>query len=166
MQEHGDIELRAAARGMGYDVSAASRSDLAEMIAAGVVEEGGVDVRGWGRGGGKGSERKGNGRGTGRSSARSRVGRAVRGRGHTTGLRGPQNTPTGSRGQRIRARELAAAKTDIDLRGMVLDSAADLAVLGGDDWCKLSHTDLSSPAQPWAIAPQVALAGTSPEAFS
>ena len=30
----------------------------------------------------------------------------------------------------------------------------------------ISHTDLSSPAQPWAIAPQVALAGTSPEAFS
>ena len=94
------------------------------------------------------------------------MGRAVRGRGRTTGLRGPQNTPTGSRGQRTRARELAAATTDIDLRGMVLDSAADLAVLGGDDWCKLSHTDLSSPAQPWAIAPQVALAGTSPEPFS
>jgi hypothetical protein len=34
MQEHGDIEFRAAARGMGYGVSAASRSDLAEMIAA------------------------------------------------------------------------------------------------------------------------------------
>jgi hypothetical protein len=52
MQEHGDIELRAAARGMGYDVSAASRSDLIEMIAAGVVEGAGVHVRGWGRGGG------------------------------------------------------------------------------------------------------------------
>ena len=81
-------------------------------------------------------------------------------------MRGPQNTPTGSRGQRTRARELAAAKTDIDLRGMVLDSAADLTVLGGDDWCRSSHTDLSSPAQAWAIAPQVAVAGTSPEAFS
>jgi hypothetical protein len=33
---------------------------------------------------------------------------------------------------------------------MELDSAADLAVLGGDDGGKLSHTDLSSPAQPWA----------------
>jgi hypothetical protein len=72
---------------MGYDVSAASRSDLAEMIAAGVVEGGGVDVRGWRRGGGKGRGRKGNGRGTGCSSARSRAGRAVRGRGRTTGLR-------------------------------------------------------------------------------
>jgi hypothetical protein len=109
MQEHGDIEFRAAARGMGYahDVSAASRSDLAEMIAAGVVEGGGVHVRGGGRGGGKGSGRKGKGSGTGRSSARGRVGRAVRGRGRTTGLRGPQNTPTGSRGRRTRAGELA-----------------------------------------------------------
>jgi hypothetical protein len=45
MQEHGDIEFRAAARGMGYGASAASRSDLAEMTAAGVVEGGGVHVR-------------------------------------------------------------------------------------------------------------------------
>ena len=45
---HSDIELRTAARDMGFDVSAASRSDLAEMIAAGVVEGAGVDVRGWG----------------------------------------------------------------------------------------------------------------------
>jgi hypothetical protein len=136
------------------------------MAAAGVVEGGGVHVRGWERGGGKGSGWKGKGRGTGRSSARSRTGRAVRGRGRTTGLRGPQNTPTGSRGQRAKARELAAAATDIDLRGMVLDSDVDLAVLGGDDGCKLSHTDLSSPAQLWAGAPQVALVGASPEPFS
>jgi hypothetical protein len=49
-----------------------------------------------------------------------------------------------------------------------LGSAADLAVLGGDDGCKLSHTDLSSPAQPWAGAPQVAPlaeASSSPEAL-
>ena len=161
MQEHGDIELRAAARGMGYDVSAASRSDLTEMIAAGVVEGAGVHVRGLGRGGGKGSGGKGKGRGTGRCS-----GRAVRGRGRTTGLRGPQSTPTASRGQRARARDLPAAAGDINLRGMELDSAADLAVLGGDDGCKLSHTDLSSPAQPWAGTPPVDLAGASPEAFS
>jgi hypothetical protein len=38
MQKHGNIEFQAAARGMGYDVSAASRPDLAEVIAAGVVE--------------------------------------------------------------------------------------------------------------------------------
>jgi hypothetical protein len=56
---------------------------------------------------------------------------------------------------------------------MELGSAADLAVLGGDDGCgcKLSHTDLSSPAKPWVGAPQVApLAGagssSSPEALS
>jgi hypothetical protein len=61
------------------------------------------------------------------------VGRAVRGRGRTASLRGPQSTPTASRGQRARARELAAAAADIDLRGMELDSAADLAALGGDD---------------------------------
>jgi hypothetical protein len=94
------------------------------------------------------------------------VGRAVRGRGRTTGLRGPQNTPTGSRGQRARARELAAAAADIDLKDMELGSAADLTVLGGDDGFKLSHTDLSSPAQPWARAPRVDLAGASPEPFS
>ena len=46
---HSDIELRTAAKDMGFDVSAASRSDLTEMIAAGVVEGAGVDVRGWGR---------------------------------------------------------------------------------------------------------------------
>jgi hypothetical protein len=33
---------------------------------------------------------------------------------------------------------------------MELESAADFAVLGGDYGFKLSHTDLSSPAQPWA----------------
>jgi hypothetical protein len=48
---------------------------------------------------------------------------------------------------------------------MELDSAADLAVLGGDDGCKPSHADLSLPAQPWAGAPQVALAEASPEAL-
>ena len=89
---------------MGFDVSAASRSDLTEMIAAGVVEGAGVDVRGWGRGGKKGGVRKRNGRGTGRSS-----GRAVRDRGRTTGLRGPQSTPAVSRGQRTRARDQPAA---------------------------------------------------------
>jgi hypothetical protein len=141
-----------------------SRSDLlAEVIAAGVVEGGGVHVRGWGRGGGNEAQRaEGEGQrhwvfqcqpGVGWA-----VGRVVRGRGRTTGLRGPQNTPTGSRGQRARARELAAAAADINLRGMELDSAADLAVLGGDGGFKLSHTDLSSPAQPWAGAPPVALA--------
>ena len=57
---------------MRFDVSAASRSDLTEMIAAGVVEGAGVDVRGWGRGGKKGGVRKRNGRGTGRSRGRGR----------------------------------------------------------------------------------------------
>jgi hypothetical protein len=113
-----------------------------------------------GDGGGE-EEREAGGRGraealTGRSSASSRVGSAVRGRGRTTA----------SRGQRARARELASAAGDIDLRGMELDRAADLVVLGGDDGCKPIHTDLSSPAQPWAGAPQVALAGASPEPFS
>jgi hypothetical protein len=45
-------------------------------------------------------------------------------------------------------------------------SAADLAVLGGDDGGKLSHTDLSSPAQPWAGTLPVALAEVTPGAFS
>ena len=132
---HGDIELRAAARDMGFDVSAASRSDLTEMIAAGVVEGAGVDVRGWGRGGKKGGVRKRNGRGTGRSRGRGR------------GFEAP---------------DLPAAADDIHLRGMELDSAADLAVLGGDDGGKLSHTDLSSPAQPWAGTVPVALAEATP----
>ena len=53
------------------------------------------------------------------------------------------------------------------MRGMMeLGSAADLAVLGGDDGCKLSHTDLSSPAQPWAGTLPVALAEATPEALS
>ena len=132
---HSDIELRTAARDMGFDVSAASRSDLAEMIAAGVVEGAGVDVRGWGRGGKKGGVRKRNGRGTGRSRGRGR------------GFEAP---------------DLPAAAGDIHLRGMELDSAADFAVLGGDDGGKLSHTDLSSPAQPWAGTLPVAVAAATP----
>ena len=133
---HSDIELRTAARDMGFDVSAASRSGLTEMIAAGVVEGAGVDVRGWGRGGRKGSGRKGKGsRGTGRSRGRGR------------GFEAP---------------DLPAAAGDIHLRGMELDSAADLAVLGGDDGGKLSHTDLSSPAQPWAGTLPVAVAEATP----
>ena len=132
---HSDIELRTAARDMGFDVSAASRSDLTEMIAAGVVEGAGVDVRGWGRGGKKGGVRKRNGRGTGRSRGR---------------------------GRGFEALDLPAAAGDIDLRGMELDSAADLAVLGGDDGGKLSHTDLSSPAQPWAGTLPVAVAEATP----
>ena len=55
MQEHDDIEYQQP-----------------EMIAAGVVEGAGVDVRGWGRGGRKGSGRKGKGRGTGRSRGSGR----------------------------------------------------------------------------------------------
>ena len=100
---------------------------LTEMIAAGVVEGAGVDVRGWGRGGKKGGVRKRKGRGTGRSRGRGR-----------------------------------GFETLDDLRGMELDSAADLAVLGGDDGGKLSHTDLSSPAQPGAGTVPVALAEATP----
>ena len=132
---HSDIELRTAAKDMGFDVSAASRSDLTEMIAAGVVEGAGVDVRGWGRGGKKGGVRKRNGRGTGRSRGR---------------------------GRGFEALDLPAAADDIHLRGMELDSAADFAVLGGDDGGKLSHTDLSSPAQPWAGTLPVAVAEATP----
>ena len=142
---HSDIELRTAAKDMGFDVSAASRSDLAEMIAAGVVEGAGVDVRGWGRGGKKGGVRKRNGRGTGRA----------RGRGRGTGR-------SRGRGRGFEAPDLPAAAGDIHLRGMELDSAADLAGLGGDDGGKLSHTDLSSPAQPWAGTLPVAVAEATP----
>jgi hypothetical protein len=165
MQGHGEMEFQAAARDMGYDVSAASRSDLAEMISQLVSLREAVSMSGDGR---EAEERQAGGRG--RAAALGvpvpGVGWAgqsgVRGRGRTTGLRGPQSTPTASRGQRAKARELAAAAGDIDLRDMELDRAADLAVLGGDGGCKLSHTDLSSPAQPWAGAPQVVLAEASP----
>ena len=66
------------------------------------------------------------------------------------------------RGRGFEAPDLPAAAGDIHLRGMELDSAADLAGLGGDDGGKLSHTDLSSPAQPWAGTVPVALAEATP----
>ena len=90
---------------------------------------------------------------------RRKKGRRSRGRGRGTGR-------SRGRGRGFEALDVPAAAGDIDLRGMELDSAADLAVLGGDDGGKLSHTDLSSPAQPWAGTLPVALAEATPEAFS